>query len=206
MARTSIQIANSSKRDSSSMKSLAVLSIIFLPPSCIAAIVSMPMLSWQPGEFWIFWAVTLPITAVTIIIWIAWMRWIGHQNRNSDAQVVSNFDKIRRMWEAYGADSPANSKRSSNGQSGEATSTRRNSGQDEEPISTRSSTGQGEEPISTRSSSSQDEEARSDVASAGSGLERGPAGKERLSGEPLMSSDRPSLRQILRLLWLFFFW
>ncbi|KAK7521007.1 uncharacterized protein IWZ02DRAFT_275412 [Phyllosticta citriasiana] len=45
-AKQNARIASAAKRDSSSMKSLAVLSIIFVPPSCIATIASMPMLSW----------------------------------------------------------------------------------------------------------------------------------------------------------------
>ncbi|KAK8246551.1 hypothetical protein HDK90DRAFT_13947 [Phyllosticta capitalensis] len=93
MANTSIEIANASKRDSSSMKSLAVLSIIFLPPSTIAAIVSVPMLSWQPSDFWIFWAITVPITAVTIVLWAAWMRWVQHRNRMSDKRATQDYLK-----------------------------------------------------------------------------------------------------------------
>ncbi|KAK8246550.1 hypothetical protein HDK90DRAFT_472159 [Phyllosticta capitalensis] len=66
-------IANASKRDSSSMKSLAILSVIFVPPSCISAIMSMPMFSFERGDFWIFWAYTVPITGVTLIIWSLYM-------------------------------------------------------------------------------------------------------------------------------------
>ncbi|KAK8221234.1 hypothetical protein IWZ01DRAFT_523291 [Phyllosticta capitalensis] len=65
-AKQNARIASASKRDSSSMKSLAVLSVIFVPPSCIS----------------IFWACTVPITGLTVIIWILYMRWID--KRNSD--------------------------------------------------------------------------------------------------------------------------
>ncbi|KAK7560289.1 hypothetical protein IWX92DRAFT_412684 [Phyllosticta citricarpa] len=69
--------------DSSSMKSLAVLSIIFVPPSCIATIASMPMLSWQPGQLWIFWAYTVPITGTVIFFWIFYMFSIDPRFRRS---------------------------------------------------------------------------------------------------------------------------
>lgn len=78
------KIAVSSARDSSAMKTLALITTIFLPGTFVATLFSMSMFDWatQSGEadtvskkFWIYWAVTIPLTLLTMIVWRIWWLW-----------------------------------------------------------------------------------------------------------------------------------
>ncbi|KAH7357139.1 hypothetical protein BKA65DRAFT_221606 [Rhexocercosporidium sp. MPI-PUGE-AT-0058] len=75
-------IAEASRRDSTAMKTIAIVTMMFLPGAYIATLFSMNMFNWHAaaGEhilsnnFWVYWAVTLPITALVLLIWAAWSR------------------------------------------------------------------------------------------------------------------------------------
>ncbi|CAO1601083.1 hypothetical protein XANCAGTX0491_004747 [Xanthoria calcicola] len=83
VALDSKKLAEASTRDSSSMKAVAVLTMVFLPSTAVATIFSMgPFWSSEPGsifsvstEFWLYWAITLPLTTVVIVVWQAWL-WL----------------------------------------------------------------------------------------------------------------------------------
>ena len=71
-------IAKATKRDSSAMTTIAILTIIFLPGAFVAALFSMNMFNWDAGagepvvssRFKYYWAVTVPLTIVVIMVWI----------------------------------------------------------------------------------------------------------------------------------------
>ncbi|KFA72865.1 hypothetical protein S40288_02145 [Stachybotrys chartarum IBT 40288] len=72
----SIQLAELASRDSSSMKVVAVMTMAFLPATFFAALFSVPSLQWDSEEivssrFWIYWAFTLPCTALVFAAWLA---------------------------------------------------------------------------------------------------------------------------------------
>ncbi|KAI1088891.1 hypothetical protein F5B19DRAFT_404421 [Rostrohypoxylon terebratum] len=75
LADASRKIAEASKRDSSSMKTVAIMTMAFLPATFFAALFSVPSLDWhadsviQPG-FWVYWAFTLPATALVFALWL----------------------------------------------------------------------------------------------------------------------------------------
>ncbi|KAI1441746.1 hypothetical protein F5Y02DRAFT_398487 [Annulohypoxylon stygium] len=75
LADASRKIAEASKRDSSSMKTVAIMTMAFLPATFFAALFSVPSLDWhadsviQPG-FWVYWAFTLPATAFVFALWL----------------------------------------------------------------------------------------------------------------------------------------
>lgn len=81
MAADSRQVAIASKRDSSAMKTIAVLTIAFLPCTAVAAIFSMdPFMSLSPDGkieispmFWLYWTISIPLTIGVIAIWILWL-------------------------------------------------------------------------------------------------------------------------------------
>jgi hypothetical protein len=61
-------------RDSTSMKTVAIMTMGFLPATFYAALFAVPSLTWdQPtvvgSRFWVYWAVTLPTTILAFIIW-----------------------------------------------------------------------------------------------------------------------------------------
>ena len=92
MAKDTKLIAVASQRDSSSMKILALIATIFLPGTFVATVFSMPFFNGggsistpsndsegntsdtglSPGQFWIYWAVSLPLTFLILVICIVW--------------------------------------------------------------------------------------------------------------------------------------
>tara|TARA_R110002003_G_scaffold59_9_gene5291 strand:+ start:3889 stop:5529 length:1641 start_codon:yes stop_codon:yes gene_type:complete len=82
MATTQTDIANTTKEDSFAMRTIAVMSIFFLPGTFVSSFFSMDMFDWQAPEgasvlssrFWIYWAVTIPLTLTVFSIWFAWQQ------------------------------------------------------------------------------------------------------------------------------------
>ncbi|KAL4980885.1 hypothetical protein BDW66DRAFT_123404 [Aspergillus desertorum] len=78
MAQISTRIANTTKNDSYAMRTLALMSVIFLPATFIASFFSMGMFDWQAPKgsrivtprLWIYWAITIPLTVVVAAIWL----------------------------------------------------------------------------------------------------------------------------------------
>ncbi|KAH8594331.1 hypothetical protein B0O99DRAFT_625607 [Bisporella sp. PMI_857] len=77
-------IANQTLRDSSTMKGIALLTMVFLPSTALAAIFSMsPFFSGDPnnsrlivsGNIWVFWATAIPVTIAVIVIFAVWTEW-----------------------------------------------------------------------------------------------------------------------------------
>ncbi|KAH7166072.1 hypothetical protein EDB81DRAFT_943022 [Dactylonectria macrodidyma] len=73
-ALASIQLAKASTRDSSSMKVVAVMTMAFLPATFFAALFALPSLDWDnepvvQDTFWVYWAFTLPCTALVFLLW-----------------------------------------------------------------------------------------------------------------------------------------
>jgi hypothetical protein len=82
LAITQTAIANTTKEDSYAMRTIAFMSILFLPGTFVSSFFSMDMFDWQAPKgasvasfrFWIYWAVTTPLTVVVVSIWFFWLR------------------------------------------------------------------------------------------------------------------------------------
>ncbi|CAN9376029.1 unnamed protein product [Alternaria sp. RS040] len=82
LARIQTAIANTTKEDSYAMRTIAVMSIVFLPGTFVSSFFSMDMFDWQAPKgasvvsfrFWIYWAVTAPLTVMVVLIWFFWLR------------------------------------------------------------------------------------------------------------------------------------
>ncbi|KAI8631834.1 hypothetical protein F5Y19DRAFT_492786 [Xylariaceae sp. FL1651] len=90
IAETSRDLAGAAKRDAASMKTIAVMTMAFLPATFFAALFSVPSLRWdQPvvvtDRFWVYWVFTLPVTAFVFLIWL----------------VLSYDDEFRTRLEEY---------------------------------------------------------------------------------------------------------
>ncbi|KAI0470024.1 hypothetical protein GGR56DRAFT_154543 [Xylariaceae sp. FL0804] len=75
LAESSRVLAEAAKRDSSSMKTVAIVTMAFLPGTFIAALFAIPSLNWNSsnvvtGHFWVYWAFTLPATALIFLVWL----------------------------------------------------------------------------------------------------------------------------------------
>ncbi|KAJ5781036.1 hypothetical protein N7457_006196 [Penicillium paradoxum] len=82
-AGTSVEITRAAQADSSAMKTIAFVTLIFLPPTFISSIFSMSF--FQCGEengwgmsdmFWMYWVFAIPITIATVMVWAYWHRLV----------------------------------------------------------------------------------------------------------------------------------
>jgi FtsH-binding integral membrane protein len=56
------------------MKTIAVMTMGFLPATFFAALFAVPLLDWREphviqSRFWIYWAITIPVTALVFFAW-----------------------------------------------------------------------------------------------------------------------------------------
>ncbi len=104
-SRIAVQIGQAAQYDSAAMKTIAFLTLAFLPATFISvnntygkrheeklltntqAIFSMSFFNFTPGtdglpdkwsiseKFWLYWAVAVPISAATVALWLFWHRF-----------------------------------------------------------------------------------------------------------------------------------
>ena len=85
-------IAKSTKQDSTSMTTFTFITALFLPGTFIATLFSTTMFDWHSSDdppqsqsespyqanvsskFWVFWAITIPLTLFTLLCWYLWSR------------------------------------------------------------------------------------------------------------------------------------
>lgn len=85
IADLTTKIATETQKDSSSMITIAALTLLFLPGTFVAAIFSMPFFQTSSPEsgahlsvahsWWLFPAITIPFTILVIGIWSLWRMW-----------------------------------------------------------------------------------------------------------------------------------
>ncbi|KAF4335793.1 hypothetical protein FBEOM_10384 [Fusarium beomiforme] len=89
------RLARESLRDSKAMKTLSILTILFLPGAFIATVFSTNMFDFKKknSQVRIYFAIAIPLTAVLMICWILWLKNTpqrgdeesGHQYRSLKA-------------------------------------------------------------------------------------------------------------------------
>ncbi|KAK2848506.1 hypothetical protein FQN49_005661 [Arthroderma sp. PD_2] len=72
----------SAQADSSVMKIIAIVSLVYLPGMFISSIFGMNFFVGTQGDqglkitvsedFWLYWSITIPLTATTLLVWAAW--------------------------------------------------------------------------------------------------------------------------------------
>ena len=72
---TSTTIARETKADSSAMKTIAAITMVFLPGTFVSSVFGLPF--FRDSEWWLYTAITLPLTIAVIVIW--WL-WISRRN------------------------------------------------------------------------------------------------------------------------------
>lgn len=81
------------------MKTIAVLTLVFLPATSLASIFSMSMFNWQtqPGDvvvsrfIWIYFAFAAPLTLLILALWIVWFRWTQRRHKSDLADIESKY-------------------------------------------------------------------------------------------------------------------
>ena len=77
LARTNTDLSQDMKRDSSQMRSIALLTMVFLPMTTVASLFSTTFFSWDAGEgervvspyWWILMIVSVGLTGLVVGIW-----------------------------------------------------------------------------------------------------------------------------------------
>ncbi|RDW87241.1 hypothetical protein BP5796_02935 [Coleophoma crateriformis] len=111
-SRTNVKISKAVKVDSTSMTAIAFLGIVFLPAMLVASMFSMSMFDFSSpsnssqsstststttsvvnSNFWMYWAVTIPLT---LIIVLAWKLWMG-RTRDKDKNGRNEYLRTERL-------------------------------------------------------------------------------------------------------------
>ncbi|KAL3442462.1 hypothetical protein BJX65DRAFT_312775 [Aspergillus insuetus] len=110
LAKDSREIAAASKRNSSAMKIVAVLTTLFLPGTFMATFFAMPLFNWSETSinnvankhFWIYWAVTGPLTMVVVSGVASWAflqsrraKRVAQLARRSTGLELASDDEVR---------------------------------------------------------------------------------------------------------------
>ncbi|KAK8096067.1 hypothetical protein PG999_014089 [Apiospora kogelbergensis] len=104
IAEENSKVALSSKRDSMAMKTVAVLTMIFLPGTFVATFLSMPLFDWnadtgdRPSSSpfqWIYWVTTMPLT---IALMVGWRIWSKMEDRKWDAELEEAKRENQRVF------------------------------------------------------------------------------------------------------------
>lgn len=101
VAKDSRMIALASKRDSISMKTLAAVTVAFLPGTFVPSLFSMSMFDSQTAggsivtsRFWIYWAVTIPLTIATVGLWYTLSHRRAAFVRFQDGEALKDLDDL----------------------------------------------------------------------------------------------------------------
>jgi Mg2+ and Co2+ transporter CorA len=84
-AALTVDISRAARLDSATMKTIAFVTLTFLPPTFICALFSMSFFNYSAEsgwsvsrEFWIYWAFAIPTTVVTVLVWQFWSKIVPH--------------------------------------------------------------------------------------------------------------------------------
>ncbi|KAL4875719.1 hypothetical protein BJY04DRAFT_152298 [Aspergillus karnatakaensis] len=91
------------RTDSAMMKTVAVVSLVYLPGTFVSGIFGTNFFSFQADDhngwstsptFWLYWAVTVPLTLTTILAWVLWhfrKRWLRRSPESVLDSSIYNF-------------------------------------------------------------------------------------------------------------------
>jgi Mg2+ and Co2+ transporter CorA len=78
-AGITLEIGRATQMDSATMKTIAFVTLTFLPPTFICAIFSMSFFDFggdsgwtMSNKFWVYWVFAIPTTVLTTLVWTYW--------------------------------------------------------------------------------------------------------------------------------------
>lgn len=82
------------------MKNLAAVTVVFLPGTFMASLFAMPFFDWNAATnsllvsdmFWVYWAITVPLTLTTLAFWLLWTHRQTLIHREQDRKANEQFD------------------------------------------------------------------------------------------------------------------
>lgn len=73
--KTKLQLAQASKRDSTALTVISVMTLLFLPGAYVATLFTTNMFAFKDGqEVWVYFTVVIPLTAFVMSVWYFWIR------------------------------------------------------------------------------------------------------------------------------------
>lgn len=87
-SKTSIGISRAAKTDSTAMKTISILTLIFLPPTFTCAVFSMSFFNYDAAaagwtvspHIWIYWAFAVPLTVLSAAMYYLWQASLSSSN------------------------------------------------------------------------------------------------------------------------------
>ncbi|KAI1363888.1 hypothetical protein F5Y08DRAFT_308363 [Xylaria arbuscula] len=115
IAQNGLKVAQHTRRDSELMKSIALLTMVFLPATFVATLFSMGIFEWKGtrGEIlrvspyiWLYVAVTVAITSLTLGAWYLWVvrRAASSRTLNTNKDVEAQQQGGTENGEGSGAE------------------------------------------------------------------------------------------------------
>ncbi|KIV93304.1 hypothetical protein PV10_04528 [Exophiala mesophila] len=97
-------LARESKRDSTAMKAIAFVTMIFLPGTFLSSVFSMNLFEWDAPHssdvvnhrMWVYWAVAVPLTIMVVVFYLLWEKYMMKMYQKS---VKPKEDKKRSSGE-----------------------------------------------------------------------------------------------------------
>ncbi|KAF4456906.1 hypothetical protein FALBO_15313 [Fusarium albosuccineum] len=110
-------ISISTLRDAASMKTLAFVTMFFLPGSFVSALFSTDLFDWdgvEPGsigvpstpQFRLYWAITVPLTVVTFLLYFAWAKYSSYDRSRKREGKRWGFGRMNSMESEVQSRSP----------------------------------------------------------------------------------------------------
>lgn len=83
------------------MKMISLLGVLFLPGTFLSSVFSMTFFDFEPGaetvvstQLWVYFAITVPLTAVLLVWWLLFERKREGQYREQDADLEKNIERM----------------------------------------------------------------------------------------------------------------
>jgi len=101
IAKATAQVAEETRADSAAMKTIAVLTLTFLPGTATASFFSMEMFNWSPGPdervaspyLYVYFVVTIPLT---VMVYVAWFWWFHRNQKKYQKQHGDGPDDLEK--------------------------------------------------------------------------------------------------------------
>ncbi|RAK87269.1 hypothetical protein BO79DRAFT_229635 [Aspergillus costaricaensis CBS 115574] len=72
------RFGHDAKSDSAMMRTVAIVSMVYLPGTFVSGLFGTNFFDYENGKevmtssFWIYWAITIPLTLITMFVWACW--------------------------------------------------------------------------------------------------------------------------------------
>ncbi|KAE9374143.1 hypothetical protein N431DRAFT_454945 [Stipitochalara longipes BDJ] len=93
---TQQELARAANNDSKAVKTISILTILFLPGAYVATLFTTNMFAFRDGEeLWVYWAIVVPLTFLVLTIWAIWM-WLSRSSSRKPDEETGRFRFYKR--------------------------------------------------------------------------------------------------------------